>query len=74
MSRRTFDLIVKVVLTLLALAGGIMAFVLQMSGRSVVLSSIYGVLYFVAAISFWFEDRKSWIQIMMIASLMITLV
>lgn len=74
MSRRTFDLIVKVVLTLLALAGGIMALVLQMPGRSVVLSSIYGVLYFVAAISFWFEDRKSWIQIVMIASLVITLV
>ena len=73
MSRKTFNLIIKIVLTLLALASGILAFALQMPGRYLVLASIYGILYFIAAISFWFEDKKSWIQIVMIASLVITL-
>lgn len=74
MNKKTFDLIMKIALTILALASGILAFVLQLPGRSLVLAPIYGILYFIAAITFWFEDKKSWIQIVMIASLVTTLI
>lgn len=74
MSKKIIDIVVKIVLTLLAAASGVVAFILQFTGRSSVLSSIYGALYFVMAISFWLQDKKPWLRLIMIITLVTTLI
>lgn len=74
MNKKTIDIGVKIVLTLLAIASGIVAFALQFTGRSSVLSSVYGVLYFVMAISFWLQDKKLWLRLIMFITLVTTLI
>lgn len=74
MNKKTFDLIIKVVLTVLALASGILALVLNWPGHSTVGAFILSVTYFIATISFWLADKKYWLRVVMIAALTITIV
>lgn len=74
MNRKTIDVVIKIILTILALAAGILTFALQWPGRSAVMAPVYGILYFIAAISFWFENKKAWVQVVMTASLVITMI
>lgn len=58
MNRKIMDLIVKIILTILAVVAGILTFTLQWPGRSAILAPTYGILYFVAAVTFGLKIRK----------------
>lgn len=58
MNKKTFDLIIKIILSVLAIASGILAFILRWPSYSAVEAAIFGIAYFIAAISFWFADKK----------------
>lgn len=73
MSKKIFDLIIKTILTILALVSGILTFVLRWSSYSAVEAAIFGIAYFVAAISFWLADKKYWVRVVMTAALMVTI-
>lgn len=74
MNRKTIDLVIKIILTILAIASGVLAFVFQWPGRSEVLAPTYGILYLIAALSFWFEDKKLWVRVIMITALVATMI
>lgn len=73
MNKKTFDLIIKIILSVLAIASGILAFILHWSSYSAVEAAIFGIAYFIAAISFWFADKKYWVRVVMIVALMVTI-
>ena len=74
MNRKIMDLIVKIILTILAVVAGILTFTLQWPGRSAILAPTYGILYFVAAVTFWLENKKIWARVIMIAALVVTMI
>lgn len=73
MKRQTFDLISRIILTLLALLVVIVIFSLQWPGRSNVLAVIDGILYLISAVAFWFADRQGWVRVVLISTLVATL-
>lgn len=73
MNKKTFDLIIKIILLVLAIASGILAFILRWPSYSAVEAAIFGIAYFIAAISFWFADKKYWVRVVMIVALMVTI-
>lgn len=74
MNRKIMDLIVKIILTILAVVAGILTFTLQWPGRSAILAPTYGILYFVAAVTFWLENKKIWARVIMVAALVVTMI
>lgn len=74
MNKKTFDLIIKIVLTILALASGVLAFTLNWPSHSTVGATIYGITYLIAAVSFWLADKKYWLRVVMLAALTVTIV
>lgn len=46
MNKKTFDLIIKIILSVLAIASGILAFILRWSSYSAVEAAIFGIAYF----------------------------
>ena len=73
MNKKTFDLIIKIILSVLAIASGILAFILRWPSYSAVEAAIFGIAYFIAAISFCFADKKYWVRVVMIVALMVTI-
>ena len=73
MNKKTFDLIIKIILSVLAIASGILAFILRWPSYSAVEAAIFGIAYFIAAISFWLADKKYWVRVVMIVALMVTI-
>ena len=73
MNKKTFDLIIKIILSVLAIASGILAFILRWPSYSAVEAAIFGIAYFIADISFWFADKKYWVRVVMIVALMVTI-
>lgn len=72
MKNKKFDLTIKVILTVLAVISGLTAFILSFPGKTVLLSIIYGILYLIAAITFWFQDKNKWLRVLMEVSLVLT--
>ena len=70
---KTFDITVKVVLTLLAVASVGVIFFTDWNGRSEAISIVYGILFLLAAIAFWFSDKNRIIKIILDCLLVINL-
>ena len=71
---KTFDITVKVVLTLLAVASAGVIFFTDWNGRSEAISIVYGILFLLAAIAFWFSDKNRIIKIILDCLLVINLI
>lgn len=71
-TNKKIDLTIKVILTILAVISGVTAFILNFPNKTVPLAVIYGILYLVAAITFWFQDRNKFIRVLMEVSLVLT--
>lgn len=74
MDRKTINLIIKIILTILALAAGVFCFVTQWPGRETVIATIYGVLYFLIALTLWLQQKQGWLQVIMTASFVVTVI
>lgn len=74
MNRKKLDLIIKIILTILALVSAVLTFAVQWPGKETVIVAIYGVLYFITALTLWFENKRGWIRVIMIASMVITII
>lgn len=74
MNRKKLDLIIKIILTVLALASAALTFAVQWPGKETAIVVIYGILYLIVALTLWFENKRSWIRIIMVASLVITII
>ncbi|MGQ5708502.1 hypothetical protein [Lactobacillus sp. PSON] len=71
---KKFDLSMKIILSFLAVFSGIITFVVHFPGKTILLSIIYGLFYFIAAVCFWFQNKANWIRIIMEISLVITFI
>ena len=69
-----FDLSMKIILSFLAVFSGIITFVVHFPEKTVLLSIIYGIFYFIATICFWFQNKAPWIRVIMEISLVVTFV
>lgn len=72
MKNRKLDLTIKIILTILAVVSGLIAFIVNFPEKTVLLSAIYGIFYFIAAITFWLQDKNKWLRVLMEVSLVIT--
>lgn len=74
MHTNRFEFAVKIVLTILSIIDGLIALIINFPGKTTVLAVIYGLLFFIAAITFWLLKSQKWAKPVMEIALVITIV
>lgn len=71
---KKFDLIFKIILTILFAACGIAALIIKLPGKEIFASIIYALCYCIVAICIWSQDKNKWIKGIMEAMFIITFI